>query len=67
MRNIAKLQYNCVIFRITMIPGPAQLKLVKSFVPSLATYGACAGTLVLFFASEWKAKELLKFIPLYNR
>jgi len=50
-----------------MLPGPAQFKLLKSFVPSAATYGACAGTLVLYFASEWKARELLQFIPIYNR
>jgi len=50
-----------------MIPGPGQIKKLMAFVPSLATYGACGGTLVLFFASEWKARELLQFIPVYNR
>ena len=50
-----------------MLPGPAQFKLLKSFVPSLATYGVCAGTVVVYMASEWKGKDLLQFVPIYNR
>ena len=52
----------------TMLPiGPAQLKALKTFVPSLATYGVAAGSLVVFIASEWKGKDLLQFVPIYNR
>ena len=51
-----------------MLPiGPAQLKALKTFVPSLATYGVAAGSLVVFIASEWKGKDLLQFVPIYNR
>ena len=50
-----------------MLPGPAQFKLLKSFVPSLATHGVCAGTVVVYMASEWKGKDLLQFVPIYNR
>ena len=50
-----------------MLPGPAQFKMLKAFVPSLAGYGACAGALVVFIASEWKGKDLLQFVPIYNR
>ena len=50
-----------------MLPGPAQIKLLKTFIPSLATYGAAAGTVVVYMASEWKGKDLLQFVPIYNR
>ena len=50
-----------------MLPGPAHFKMIKAFVPSLAGYGACAGALVVFIASEWKGKDLLQFVPIYNR
>ena len=49
------------------LPGPAQFKLLQSFVPSLAVYGAAAGTLVVYIASEWKGRDLLQFVPIYNR
>ena len=54
-------------FRVKMLPGPAQIKLLKTFIPSLATYGAAAGTVVVYMASEWKGKDLLQFVPIYNR
>ena len=50
-----------------MLPGPAQLKTLKAFVPSLATYGVAAGAVVVYMASEWKGKDLLQFVPIYNR
>ena len=50
-----------------MLPGPAQLKTLKAFVPSLATYGVAAGAVVIYMASEWKGKDLLQFVPIYNR
>ena len=50
-----------------MLPGPAQFKLLKAFVPSVIGYGGCAGALVVFIASEWKGKDLLQFVPIYNR
>ena len=53
-------------FRDRMI-GPAQLKVLKGFIPSLATYGVAAGTVVVYMASEWKGKDLLQFVPIYNR
>ena len=58
---------NCQVSEVIMLPGPAQFKLLKSFVPSLATYGVCAGTVVVYMASEWKGKDLLQFVPIYNR
>ena len=51
-----------------MLPiGPAQLRVLKGFIPSLATYGVAAGTVVVYMASEWKGKDLLQFVPIYNR
>ena len=47
--------------------GAAQLQALKSFVPSLATYGVAGGSLVVFIASEWKGKDLLQYVPIYNR
>ena len=29
--------------------------------------GAAAGVTVVFFASEWKGKDLLQYVPIYNR
>ena len=57
------------IFRQTsiMLPGPAHFKMLKAFVPSLGAYGATGGALVVFLASEWKGKDLLQFVPIYNR
>ena len=49
------------------LPGAAQLQALKTFVPSLATYGAAAGSLVVFIASEWKGRDLLQYVPIYNR
>ena len=47
--------------------GAAQLQALKTFVPSLATYGVAGGSLVVYIASEWKGKDLLQFVPIYNR
>ena len=47
--------------------GASHLKTLKAFVPSLATYGAAAGTVVVYIASEWKGKDLLQFVPIYNK
>ena len=47
--------------------GAAQIKALKAFVPSLATYGVAGGSLVVFIASEWKGKDLLQYVPIYNR
>ena len=35
-------------------------------LPHLLT-GAAAGVTVVFFASEWKGKDLLQYVPIYNR
>ena len=43
------------------------LTAVKALLPSLAVYGAAAGVTVVFFASEWKGKDLLQYVPIYNR
>ena len=48
-------------------PVLAQLQALKTFVPSLATYGVAGGSLVVFIASEWKGKDLLQYVPIYNR
>ena len=48
-------------------PGAAQLKALKAFVPSVATFGVAGGSLVVFIASEWKGKDLLQYVPIYNR
>ena len=51
-----------------MLPiGPAQLKALKTFIPSLATYGVAGGSLVVYIASEWKGKDLLQYVPIYNK
>ena len=44
--------------------------LVMSFssfsAPTLATYGAGAGLLVLFFTSNWKGQDILGYVPVYK-
>jgi len=45
----------------------AHAKALIPYVPSLATYGAAGGSLVLLFTSEWKGRDLMQFIPIYNR
>ena len=34
--------------------------------PTLATYGAGAGLLVLFFTSNWKGQDILGYVPVYK-
>jgi len=46
---------------------PKHLSLLKSAFPSLAAFGGSAGVLVVFFTSEWKGSDLLRFVPVYNR
>nr|ALS04665.1 ubiquinol-cytochrome C reductase [Pseudodiaptomus poplesia]ALS04952.1 ubiquinol-cytochrome C reductase [Pseudodiaptomus poplesia] len=47
--------------------GPKHLNMLKAAVPSLITYGGAGGIAVLFFTSEWKGKDLLQYLPVYNR
>jgi len=47
--------------------GAKQFKIIKGFVPSLALYGASAGIVVVYMTSEWKGRDLLQFVPVYNR
>ena len=50
-----------------MLPGPAQFRMLQAFIPSLATYGIAGGTVVVYMTSEWKGKDLLQYVPLYNK
>jgi len=43
------------------------LNKLKPFVPGLAGYGVAAGSVAIFFTSEWIGKNLLQFVPMYNR
>jgi len=45
----------------------SHVKALVPFVPSLAVYGAAGGTVALLFTSEWIGKNVLQFVPIYNR
>ncbi len=44
------------------LPGPFCFS-----APSAAVFGAGAFVTLLFFTNDWKGRDLLQFIPWYNR
>ncbi len=35
--------------------------------PSLAVYGTTAGIALLFFTNDWVGRDLLEYVPWYNK
>ena len=35
-------------------------------IPSMAAFGGAAGSLLLFFTSSWKGRDVLQFVPVYR-
>jgi len=47
--------------------GPRQVALLKNRLPSYVGFGVAAGAFAVYFTSGWVGKNLMQFVPFYNK